>query len=92
MNHLQAANVESGIDTDAVAERIKNLQEAIETVIKGKSEVVRLTLVTLIAGGHLLIEDVPGVGKDHAGAGARPIASPANSSAYSSPLTCCPQT
>jgi MoxR-like ATPase len=39
------------------------LQGAIEGVIKGKPETVRLAIVTLIAGGHLLIEDVPGVGK-----------------------------
>lgn len=44
-------------------ERIERLQGAIETVIKGKPEAVRLAIVTLIAGGHLLVEDVPGVGK-----------------------------
>jgi MoxR-like ATPase len=47
---------------DAV-EKIERLQQAIETVIKGKREAVRLGLVGLLAGGHLLIEDVPGVGK-----------------------------
>jgi MoxR-like ATPase len=45
------------------AERVELLQGAIERVIRGKPEVVRLALVTLLAGGHLLIEDVPGVGK-----------------------------
>jgi MoxR-like ATPase len=44
-------------------ERIARLQDNIELVIKGKSEVVRLTIVTLLGRGHLLIEDVPGVGK-----------------------------
>jgi len=44
-------------------EKINRLQEAIETVIRGKPEAVRLSIVTLIAGGHLLVEDVPGVGK-----------------------------
>ena len=43
--------------------KIDRLQQAIETVIKGKPEAVRLGIVTLIAGGHLLVEDVPGVGK-----------------------------
>jgi MoxR-like ATPase len=43
--------------------RIERLQSAIETVIHGKSEAVRLVIVALIAGGHILIEDVPGVGK-----------------------------
>ena len=35
----------------------------IERVIEGKTDVVRLALVALLAEGHLLIEDVPGVGK-----------------------------
>jgi MoxR-like ATPase len=35
----------------------------VEQVIQGKPEVVRLALTCLFAGGHLLIEDVPGVGK-----------------------------
>jgi len=53
--------------TDALAispaEKIELLQAAIERVIRGKPEAVRLAIVTLLAGGHLLIEDVPGVGK-----------------------------
>ena len=48
---------------DAALGKIDALQAAIETVIKGKPEAVRLTIVTLIAGGHLLVEDVPGIGK-----------------------------
>lgn len=43
--------------------RLRELQQAIESVIRGKSESVHLALVTLLAGGHLLVEDVPGVGK-----------------------------
>ena len=35
----------------------------IEQVIEGKADAVRLALVVLLAEGHLLIEDVPGVGK-----------------------------
>ena len=45
------------------AQRIRKLQEAIETVVKGKPEAVKLALVCLLSQGHLLIEDVPGVGK-----------------------------
>ncbi len=45
------------------AGKIEQLQSTIESVIRGKSEVVELALVSLLAGGHLLIEDVPGVGK-----------------------------
>src|SRR5215468_8969088 len=44
-------------------ERIGLLQTEIERVIRGKPEAVRLAIVTLLAGGHLLVEDVPGVGK-----------------------------
>jgi len=60
-------NVES-IKTGQLAsanavEQIERLQQAVETVIKGKPEAIRLAIVTLIAGGHLLVEDVPGVGK-----------------------------
>lgn len=47
----------------STAGKIEQLQATIETVIRGKSETVELALVTLLAGGHLLIEDVPGVGK-----------------------------
>src|SRR5918996_2436209 len=39
------------------------IQSNIERVIQGKSHEIRLALVTLVAEGHLLIEDVPGVGK-----------------------------
>lgn len=56
--------IRSGQITSASAiEQIERLQQAVETVIKGKSEAIRLAIVTLIAGGHLLVEDVPGVGK-----------------------------
>ena len=45
------------------AELLARLQESIQGVIRGKNEVIRLALVALFARGHLLIEDVPGVGK-----------------------------
>ncbi|HXG68850.1 MAG TPA: MoxR family ATPase [Blastocatellia bacterium] len=45
------------------AGKLEQLQSTIESVIRGKSEAVELALVSLLAGGHLLIEDVPGVGK-----------------------------
>src|SRR3712207_282145 len=65
MRRLQTAH-ESGGERDALvaaAESVAELHAAIESVIKGKSEAVRLALVALLAGGHLLVEDVPGVGK-----------------------------
>ena len=47
----------------AFAERFDALEHNIERVLRGKHEQVRLALVALIAEGHPLIEDVPGVGK-----------------------------
>jgi MoxR-like ATPase len=44
-------------------ERVRLLQAEIEKVIKGKREAVKFAIITLLAGGHLLVEDVPGVGK-----------------------------
>ena len=44
-------------------ELIKSLIENISTVIVGKNETVELALIALISSGHVLIEDVPGVGK-----------------------------
>jgi MoxR-like ATPase len=43
--------------------RIHKLTQTIETIVRGKPESVRLAVICLLAGGHLLIEDVPGVGK-----------------------------
>jgi MoxR-like ATPase len=47
-------------DLVAMAQRIGT---AVEQVIDGKAEAIRLALTVLLAEGHLLIEDVPGVGK-----------------------------
>jgi MoxR-like ATPase len=47
----------------STTQRLQELQRTIEGVIRGKEEAVRLAVVTLLAGGHLLLEDVPGVGK-----------------------------
>ncbi|MEA2204823.1 MAG: MoxR-like ATPase [Blastocatellia bacterium] len=63
MRRLQTAESEIDLLAASAAEKIALLQAAIETVIRGKPEAVRLAIVALIAGGHLLIEDVPGVGK-----------------------------
>jgi MoxR-like ATPase len=43
--------------------KLQALQGQLNGVLKGKPQVVRLSLVCLLARGHLLIEDVPGVGK-----------------------------
>ncbi|EWT04448.1 ATPase [Intrasporangium chromatireducens Q5-1] len=57
----------TGRDTDTALGLIHDvaarLVTAMSGVIEGKDEVVRTTITVLFAGGHLLIEDVPGVGK-----------------------------
>ena len=42
---------------------LARLEDNIQTVVRGKPEVVRLAIVAILARGHVLIEDVPGVGK-----------------------------
>ena len=44
-------------------EKIKEILDQIETVIVGKNEVMERILMAILAGGHVLMEDVPGVGK-----------------------------
>ena len=44
-------------------EQFKLIHQNIELAVKGKGEVVELLVLALVCGGHVLIEDVPGVGK-----------------------------
>ncbi len=48
---------------DANPARITALVEMVETVFHGKRDVVRLSVAALLARGHILFEDIPGVGK-----------------------------
>src|ERR1700730_17151394 len=63
MRNLRTAGSRSDTLAPTTAERVDLLQNAVERVIRGKPEAVRLAIVTLLGGGHLLIEGVPGVGK-----------------------------
>jgi MoxR-like ATPase len=47
----------------ATSQIVSQLQRSIARAIYGKEEAIQLALITLLARGHLLIEDVPGVGK-----------------------------
>ena len=49
--------------TSNAGNQLAELKKSISHVVKGKEEVIQLALTTLLARGHLLIEDVPGVGK-----------------------------
>src|SRR6201998_2456466 len=51
------------MSTAAASSLISQLQRAIARVIRGKDDAIELALVALLGRGHLLIEDVPGVGK-----------------------------
>ncbi|MGB2925813.1 MAG: MoxR family ATPase [Limnothrix sp.] len=44
-------------------ERIRDLTDNLSKTIVGKEETIRLVLVAMLSGGHVLLEDVPGVGK-----------------------------
>ena len=44
-------------------QKITELQEQLETIIKGKKEITDKILMAVLAKGHVLLEDVPGVGK-----------------------------
>jgi MoxR-like ATPase len=55
--------VGNSLDIETVADKAHRVIAEVETVIVGKREVVELGLVALLADGHILIEDIPGVGK-----------------------------
>lgn len=44
-------------------EKINSVLEQVNSVVIGKNEIVKKVMATIIAGGHILLEDVPGVGK-----------------------------
>ena len=48
---------------DEIQRQIDALRQNISSVVLGKPGVVRMVLVALLAGEHVLLEDVPGVGK-----------------------------
>ena len=43
--------------------QLTQIREALSAVIRGKRETIDLVLAAMLAGGHVLLEDVPGVGK-----------------------------
>jgi MoxR-like ATPase len=60
---LPAEPVDLTADISAVMETGTRIVDAVASVIDGKPDVIRLALAVMLAEGHLLIEDVPGVGK-----------------------------
>jgi MoxR-like ATPase len=53
----------NAVDGPVSLSRLTDIESALAEVIRGKADVLRLSLACLLARGHLLIEDVPGVGK-----------------------------
>lgn len=51
------------LETTPIAAPIRRLEENIARVVRGKPEAIRLAVLAVLARGHVLIEDVPGVGK-----------------------------
>ena len=51
------------MDAKEIQEKIDILQKEVSTVIKGKDEVIRKGIMAILASGHVLLEDVPGLGK-----------------------------
>ncbi|WP_426567104.1 AAA family ATPase [Angustibacter sp. McL0619] len=60
---MSAPQTRSELDLAQLRRTTTAIAGAISSVIEGKPDVVRITLTALLAEGHLLIEDVPGVGK-----------------------------
>ena len=60
---MRAADQAEGTDLELLTDVTTRIRTSIERVIEGKEEAVRTAIVVLLAEGHLLIEDVPGVGK-----------------------------
>jgi MoxR-like ATPase len=51
------------VDLSELAQKARRIVDAVETAIVGKNDTVELALSILLSNGHLLIEDIPGVGK-----------------------------
>ena len=66
------------------AERYKAVYKQLGRVIVGHDDIVHGVLTCLFVGGHCLLEGVPGLGQDAAGAHARADARPRTSRAFSS--------
>src|SRR5205807_2852785 len=64
--HSHSSRLRKGIvhlDVADLAAQIHRVVEAVETAIVGKRQTVQASLAVLLSNGHLLVEDIPGVGK-----------------------------
>src|SRR5262244_2148557 len=51
------------MEVPELSQKAQRITDAVETAIVGKKEIVEMALAVLLSNGHLLIEDIPGVGK-----------------------------
>jgi MoxR-like ATPase len=63
LNHAPPSRAATGSQPAEVAESLEKLRQNIAEVLFGKPELIRLALIAVLAEGHILIEDMPGVGK-----------------------------
>ena len=59
----RTAEASAPILTDALRGSLSQAQRQVNALVLGKPQEVRLAFVALLAGGHVLIEDLPGLGK-----------------------------
>ncbi len=60
---MMRTDARPGADLSAAHHLAADLRAGLNQVLRGKPEPIRLAIVALLAGGHLLVDDVPGVGK-----------------------------
>ena len=60
---MSADTTARGMLTDTLLQALKSAQQQVNSLVLGKPQEVRLAFVALLSGGHLLIEDLPGLGK-----------------------------
>jgi len=89
---MMTTSTAEGLSAEEFAELGASIRKAMNGVLDGKPEAVDIALTVLLAEGHLLIEDVPGVGKTMLARALANVQSPAPSTAFSSRPTCCPLT
>src|SRR5262245_14196517 len=63
LNHAPPSGAATGSRPAEVAESLEKLRQNIAEVLFGKPELIRLALTAVLAEGHVLVEDMPGVGK-----------------------------
>lgn len=51
------------VDLAYIKEKVDNVLDEVETVIVGKRDIIKLVIASILCNGHILIDDVPGVGK-----------------------------